>query len=346
MRLQASGVIVTGGELNVLPDYLSRPDDILAAPVLFALPLVQAVRAQSYRQISRLAGHRRRPPRTWSPLRYPNARALADIREAMEIDRLGRDCGFPLAERYFSVLARNACHFAPFSWHRWQRYHQQARQLLAQARDAGGERQQWLRSRALVFAGYADHFLHDSFAAGHLINKTLVMQWYAEWISRPGRSRRDRELLAAMTYGRQPGLHTASDPQTVAEAASLDERIELSGVRGDTEDERRRAYRCYLALLGSSAAQLPASVVHDYLNQRSLVVASQADGPRYQAWGDRTMFAGGAGTLAPRRRSRPRGVRSPTCSGQARRTSPAARSWRACEVRRGARGPGAVARVA
>ena len=60
VRLPASGVIVTGGELNVLPDYLSRPDDILAAPVLFALPLVQAVRAQSYRQISRLAGHRRR----------------------------------------------------------------------------------------------------------------------------------------------------------------------------------------------------------------------------------------------------------------------------------------------
>ena len=186
VRLPASGVIVTGGGLNVLPDYLSRPDDILAAPVLFALPLVRAVRAQSYRQISRLAGHRRRPPRTWSPLRYPNARALADIREAMEIDRLGRDCGFPLAERYFSVLARNACHFAPFSWHRWQRYHQQARQLLAQARDAGGERQQWLRSRALVFAGYADHFLHDSFAAGHLINKTLVMQWYAEWITQAG----------------------------------------------------------------------------------------------------------------------------------------------------------------
>ena len=29
--------------------------------------------------------------------------------------------------------------------------------------------------------GYADHFVQDSFAPGHLANKTLVMQWFVEW---------------------------------------------------------------------------------------------------------------------------------------------------------------------
>ena len=58
------------------------------------------------------------------------------------------------------------------------------------------------------------------------------------------------------------------------------------------------AYQSYLAMLGSSVAQLSASVVHDYFNRRSLVVASAADGPGYRIWGDRRLLKGGAGPLA------------------------------------------------
>ncbi len=58
------------------------------------------------------------------------------------------------------------------------------------------------------------------------------------------------------------------------------------------------AYLSYLAMLGSSVAQLSASVVHDYFNRRSLVVASAADGPGYRIWGDRRLLKGGAGPLA------------------------------------------------
>jgi hypothetical protein len=38
-------------------------------------------------------------------------------------------------------------------------------------------RQAWLNN------GYGDHFLQDSFAAGHLINKTLVMQWFVDYVN-------------------------------------------------------------------------------------------------------------------------------------------------------------------
>src|SRR2546422_311971 len=38
-----------------------------------------------------------------------------------------------------------------------------------------------LIQQAWAFHGYADHFLQDSFAAGHLVNKTLVMQWFIQW---------------------------------------------------------------------------------------------------------------------------------------------------------------------
>jgi len=50
-------------------------------------------------------------------------------------------------------------------------------------------------------------------------------------------------------------------------------------------------------MLRSSVAQLSAGVVHDHLNERSLVVASGPDGSRYRMWGDRAMFAGQAGAV-------------------------------------------------
>ena len=38
----------------------------------------------------------------------------------------------------------------------------------------------------------------------------------------------------------------------------------------------------YLAMLGSSVAQLAASLLHGYFNKRSLVVAAGPDGPRFR----------------------------------------------------------------
>jgi Domain of unknown function (DUF4157) len=322
VRLSASGLVVTLGELNVLPDYLSHPDDIDAAPASFVLPVVQAVRAQSYLQLYRLMDRRPPGPADWSTLRYPYARAFADIREAVEIDTLGRKCQFPASERYLSVLARNAGHFAPFCWYRWQTFHLAARRLIAQAATASGTERERLRSRAQVYAGYADHFLQDSFAAGHLANKTLVMQWYVEWLLKSGSFFADRAMLAELTSERQPYLHgpglyqpepgedgqrlypggdaalaAITDPQSTAEGRTLEDRIALSGVFGSTPELQQHRYVCYLALLRSSVAQLATGVVHDHFNERSLVVAGGRGAPSYRAWGDRTMFAGEAGTM-------------------------------------------------
>ncbi len=81
------------------------------------------------------------------------------------------------------MLARNSGHFAPFSWYRWHAFHTAARALIGQSAAADGTEREALRCRARVYAGYADHFLQDSFAAGHLVNKTLVIQWYIEWLA-------------------------------------------------------------------------------------------------------------------------------------------------------------------
>jgi hypothetical protein len=297
LRLPGSGLVVTLGELNVLPDYLAHPTEIETAPEAFLLPLIQSIRSQNITELRRSLGRPgpRPRPRLAGSLRYPRLRGLAEIGEVLEVDALGRRCGFAPWKLYSSAVGRNAGHFAPFSWYRWRSYHLMARELIARSLAAAGDDREKLRTRARIYAGYADHFLQDSFAAGHLINKTLVMQWYIEWLADARVPCLDRHVLTRMTTSRQPFLHDR-DPQSVVEAPTLAARIEASGVIGSSDQERRDAYAAYLTMLGSSVAQLAASLLHGYLNKRSLVVAADPDGPSFRIYGDRALLAGGDGT--------------------------------------------------
>ena len=320
VRLAGSSLVITLGELNILPDYLSHPADIDAAPASYMGPLIGAVRALNYRELQRLMGQPDPPRLAWSPLRYPNRRVFSEIREGMEVDSLGRKCARPAWEEYSSVVGRNASHFAPFSWYRWQAFHLKARELIERSAGAPSDERSQLRRTAQVYAGCADHFLQDSFAAGHLINKTLIMQWYIEWLLKSRLPLADRALLAPMTFEHQPMLHgpdlyypepgedgqrlyprgntdplAVTDPQTAVEGATLEERIKASGVTGTTPEDRQAGYVRYLALLSSGVAQLSAGIAHALFNKGSLVVASRPEGPRYRLWGDRTLFAGEEG---------------------------------------------------
>lgn len=320
VQLAGSGLVITLGELNIFADYISHPADIDAASASYIGPLIGAVRALNYRELQRVMGQPHPPRLPWSPLRYPNRRVFSEIREGMEVDSLGKKCARPAWELYSSVVGRNASHFAPFSWYRWQSFHLKARELIERSAGAPSDERSQLRRKAQLYAGYADHFLQDSFAAGHLINKTLVMQWYIEWLLESRLPLADRALLARMTCERQPMLHgpdlyypepaedgqrlyprgntdplAVTDPQTTVEEATLAARIKASGVTGTTPEDRQTGYVRYLALLGSGVAQLSAGVAHALFNKDSLVVASRPEGPRYQLWGDRTLFAGEEG---------------------------------------------------
>jgi Domain of unknown function (DUF4157) len=329
VRLRGSGLVVTLGELNVLPDYLGRPEDIESAPRSFVGPLIQSVRSWSIAELARPAGVRGalgRPLPAALPrllpgsLRYPLFGPLAETAEIAAVAALGRRHGFGPDKRYSAVLARNSGHFAPFSWYRWHSFHLAARALIAQSATETGAEREALRLRARTWAGYADHFLQDSFAAGHLINKTLVIQWYIEWLAASGVSYPGRDVLDTLTVARQPLLHgpghydrvaartggpgsaiaepgPTRDAQDVADAGTLEDRIAASGVVGDSDAERRAAYAAYLAMLGSGTVQLAVKVAHEYLNAHSLIVSAGPDGPRFRLNGDHTLLAGSAGAL-------------------------------------------------
>lgn len=321
VRLRGSGLVVTLGELNVLPDYLGRPEDIESAPLAFIGPLIQSVRSWSVAELARPAGVRgtRGPLPVTLPrllpgsLRYPLLGPLAETAEIAAVSKLGRRHGFGPAKRYSAVLARNSGHFAPFSWHRWRCFHLAARELIARSATEAGAEREALRLRARTWAGYADHFLQDSFAAGHLVNKTLVIQWYIEWLATSGVSYPGRDVLDTLTAARQPLLHgpglcdrasgaagppgPTRDAQDVADAGTLEERIAASGVVGDSDAEQRAAYAAYLTMLGSGTVQLAVKVAHEYLNAHSLVVSAGLLGPRFRLNGDHTLLAGPAGAL-------------------------------------------------
>jgi hypothetical protein len=166
-----------------------------------------------------------------------------------------------------STLGRNACHFAPESWHAWASYHQKAEKLAldawratenaAELRDdvqkneqsgvdlgkinellekqatISDKRARAAANEALLQNGFGDHYLQDSYAAGHLINKTEIMKWFVLWTDanpkyRPIRSEDQwRRLKAIATrqggIGADPGQYDkdhpgqthARDPQSV-----------------------------------------------------------------------------------------------------------------------------------
>ena len=322
VRLPGSGLVVTLGELNVLPDYLGNPAEIETAPPTFLEPLIQSIRSWSIAKLRPAADRRNGRPRLPGSLRYPLLGGLAEIAEVASIEVLGRRCGFAPSNRYSSVLARNAGHFAPFSWYRWLSFHLLARELIERSASAAAADRDSLRRRARICASYADHFLQDSFAAGHLINKTLVMQWYIEWLAETGISYPHRDVLVNMTVAQQPLLHGPGhydrtqtqagdvaagriggvprppwDPQDMADAPTIEDRVAASGLIGRSDQDLRAAYAAYLTMLGSGTVQYPTKVVHDYLNERSLVVSSGPAGPPFRLHGDRTLLTGGDGTL-------------------------------------------------
>lgn len=310
LRLRTSQLLVTYGEMNTLPDYLANPTVLDDQPARTLLPILQAVRQESYAEVRRLLGERARVPFKGAVSIGIGHKMFDQLYQMRKLDELTKNLGPSGINHYTALLARNACHFAPFTWYRWEHYHTIARDLASKAyREKDANNRAEHTHRAWVNHAYADHFLQDAFASGHLINKTLVMQWFVEWAGEPGQTFvriTDWPQIMRMSALRQPGLSgpglydasepgTSRDPQTAEEQPSADERMRLSGVAADPIVDRKETYQNYLAFLNSTVVQSSAAALHDYYSARSLWVSSAAHATPYEIWGDDTMLTGGDG---------------------------------------------------
>lgn len=149
--------------------------------------------------------------------------------------------GGGVTNEYGATLARNACHFVPESWHAWADNHAKARTSALEAYNLRQEvtqlrlamsTQDYSRrpldqvndqmaaklkeseasnkaNEAIMMNGFGDHYLQDSYASGHMLNKTQIMQWYVQYIdtNKEWDYHKDKSWrqVQQMAY-RQPGL--------------------------------------------------------------------------------------------------------------------------------------------
>ncbi len=315
LRLRGSGLVVTYGELNTLADYLASPAELDRMPEQYLLPILQQVRQEGYAWVTWVIEDQWLDKKVYfggfeGSVADTLGNDTADaIWETHKLEDFTRAFGPRGIDHYSGLLARNACHFAPHSWYRWEQFHLQARALAVEAFHATGQRKDRLTNLAWIHHGYADHFLHDSFAAGHLINKTLVMQWYLDWVGNTWTPVPDWDLVQFMTLDRQPDLAGRAlysafanpslrgevrDPQTASEHWSLAQRMAVSGVRADGST-LGGSYKRWLAFLSAGVVQAASNTIHDSFNSSSLWVSSPGHPDPYQIWGDNTMIKGGGG---------------------------------------------------
>ncbi|MGI8664976.1 MAG: eCIS core domain-containing protein [Jatrophihabitans sp.] len=310
IRLAASGLLVTYGELNALPDYIATADtaDTIGKQVL--LPILQFIRQEGYIQFNKLLGRTvsdHFQDSVFTPSQYLPG-LVNTLLGSQALDELTSRLGYQGTGHYSGLLARNACHFAPFAWYRWQSSYLIARDLALKAFQAVDPNvKAALTHEAWTRIGYADHFLQDSFAAGHLVNKSLIMQWFIEWAA--GQSLVqvvDWDIVKLMTTRLQPGLAgrqlygldypgPSNDPQTSEDLATYDARRANTGVVVGESGSLSTGYQDYWTLMSNLITQSASASIHDYYNANSLWVASVAHPAAYEVWGDDTLLSGSNG---------------------------------------------------
>jgi len=276
-----TSIIVSYSEINTFPDFFGNPETIANTPKSKVLSLLQGVRQQSYIELSNLYkeifGEDKNKLADWTHRENlgmtegdfqgavgPRGQAVNEWayekRTEMQVQgATERSEKSEKSQEYFAALERNACHFAPYSWTQWEKYHQEARRLatasalrkqnIADMRELNGDEGVIANeekialeegNQALLQNAFGEHYLQDSFAAGHLIDKTGVMQAFTKWINTNGNELGSSEkfkaqwAMASMIANKQG---TNNDLQSNPQA--LDDKMmrgELNSV-GDATSE-------------------------------------------------------------------------------------------------------------
>jgi hypothetical protein len=195
-------IVVAYSELNTMPDFFGNPETIANTRKSKVLALLQGVREQSYNELGKIYNEIFEQDinklkgtiydDSFKDAKGPTGKAWVDsayeIRKEDEVNTEtlpGKGETKGLSEQYFAAVERNACHFAPYSWDAWQEYHEAALQdakASKAARDRGDQaKADQLGNSAMLKTGFGEHYLQDSFAGGHLINKTKIMQTFLQW---------------------------------------------------------------------------------------------------------------------------------------------------------------------
>jgi hypothetical protein len=254
-------IVVSYSEMNTMPDLFGNPEAIAKTPKAKVLALLQGVRQQLYIELSNLRkelfgqAHNDlhnsvKVDDDFATAQGPRAQQGTELgekafgayekRTEMQVNSATKRKGDE-HEEYFAALERNACHFAPESWAQWRRYHQDAltdarasamAKKLAAGKGRTPEEKEVLEKKAadlaneaLIKNSFGEHYLQDSFAAGHLIDKTKIMQWFTLWLEKNGKGLGSGDTAIAqwnMTV-HAAGMDLTSNPQALHDSGVRNE---------------------------------------------------------------------------------------------------------------------------
>jgi hypothetical protein len=340
--------VATYGEVNTLADYFGSLTQLQAAKKELVHAILQTVRKDSWEKLHGVLGRldpavargEREPTFSGAVDTSAQAAGYMDVRIQHLTERLGQRA----SQRYMSNVSRNACHFAPQSWYKWKEYHEQAEKKALAAHSAKVEAAkkgntslthaaEGIANDALLANGFGDHYLEDSYAAGHLINKTLIMQWFVDWAGRNGPSSKatapggggpggggpggapsgpdaspgalflkDWDKIKRMRSSLQPGIAGiklySKDPALEANDPQTAEDEPTPAAQmartGLRGPDQAQDYAGYLAMLDNAAIQKAAGLLHDKFCREGLVVMAGGT-PVGKVFGDEHMIEGGTG---------------------------------------------------
>lgn len=281
--LPVNGVDFTYGEIVAIPDFYASPEDLIAAGV----GELQALRTL----IRRSADHYRAGTGT-NPV-------------------TDKDWGAATGGRYLDLAAGNYAHFSPVSViqesfpqretdnrARFSQLHQQALRESQRLHLAHPNATPTLES-ALVINAFADHFLTDAFASGHLVNKELVLDRFHS-----GFYNSANELTAAAEAFFARVAAKAFTGRVRERFSKLEEATPTLGIGGVGVRLNIDTPRMFTALLQRAAtrerdkvANVAVKVLHDHLNAGGVMVTNGAGAAPWLLHGDEALDATTLGVM-------------------------------------------------
>jgi hypothetical protein len=192
-------IVCTVGELNAIPDFFGSYDDMGDVDRSVVFKTLQVIRRESYMYLKTLEAQLRGKTYAYSTktegfaglegnnISIPSSapKAADDAKDVLDTEKMLAggvgETGLEVGRGASATLGRNACHFPPESWLRWREHHTEARRLIDAASDP--EELADAANRAIGLNAFGEHYLQDSFASGHLINKGFVMAVAMEHMS-------------------------------------------------------------------------------------------------------------------------------------------------------------------
>ena len=106
LRLSASGLLVTYGELNALPDYIATPSSVDTIPKSVLLPLLQFIRQEGYIQLNSLLGRTVSDVFQYAPYTpWQSAPTILNkLLESSALDNLTQGLGIKGVDHYGGLL--------------------------------------------------------------------------------------------------------------------------------------------------------------------------------------------------------------------------------------------------